>query len=150
MQEKHNPSAMIRSLLSLQRLAVLGTGSEAGPYSSLVAFSATRDMRHIFFVTGRATRKYGNLKRDSRVSLLLDNRSNRETDFHLAAAATAVGTATEMRGEPKRTGLRRFLRKHPQLREFAASPNCALFRIRVRTYYVVSRFQQVMELHIRS
>ena len=141
---------MIRSLLSLQRLGVLGTSSETGPYANLVAFAATRDMRHILFATTRATRKYRNLKRDSRVSLLVDSRSNREADFHLATAATAVGTARETIGAEKRKCLRMFLRKHPDLLDFAASPNCALFRIRVRTYYVVNRFQEVIELHLRS
>lgn len=141
---------MIQCLLSLQRLGVLGTSSETGPYASLVAFAATRDVRHLVFATPRATRKYGNLKRDSRVSLLVDSRSNSEADFHLATAATAVGTAIETMGAEKRKCLRMFLRKHPSLMDFAASPNCALFRIRVRTYYVVSRFQEATELHLRS
>ena len=150
MPEKHNPSAMVRSLLSTQRLGVLGTSGETGPYASLVAFAATRDMRHIVFATARTTRKYGNLKRDARVSLLIDSRSNRKADFHLATAATATGTAKETMGAEKRNCLRRFVKKHPNLKDFAASPNCALFRICVRTYYVVNRFQEVMELHIRS
>ena len=141
---------MIRSLLSLQRLGVLGTSSETGPYASLVAFAATGDMRHILFATSRATRKYANLKRDSRVSLLVDSRSNREADFRLATAATVTGTARETTGAEKRMCLRMFLRKHPNLKDFAASPSCALFRIRARKYYVVNRFQEVMELHVRS
>ena len=150
MQKKRSPSAMIRSLLSLQRLGVLGTSSETGPYANLVAFASTRDMRHLLFATARTTRKYNNLKRDSRVSLLVDSRSNREADFHLAIATTATGTARELRGAEKRKCLRMFLRKHPHLKDFAASPNCALFRIRVRTYYVVNRFQEAMELRPRS
>ena len=150
MQRERSPKAMIKSLLSLQRLGILGTSSETGPYASLVVFAATRDMRHLVFATPRATRKYGNLKRDARVSLLVDSRSNRKADFHLAMAATAVGTATETMGAEKRQGLRMFLRKHPDLVDFAASPNCTLFRIRVRTYYVVNRFQETMELHLRS
>lgn len=150
MQRKRSPRTLIRSLLSLQRLGVLGTSSETGPYASLVAFAATRDMRHLVFATFRATRKYNNLKRDSRVSLLVDSRSNAVTDFQLAAAVTAVGTAKETHGAEKRRCLCMFLRKHPDLLDFAASPNGALFRIRVRTYYVVNRFQEVIELNLRS
>lgn len=149
MQKKRSPSTMIRSLLSSQRLGVLGTSSETGPYASLVAFAATRDTRHIIFATARGTRKYRNLKRDSRVSFLVDSRSNREADFRVATAATAVGRAIETIGAEKRKWLRMFLKKHPHLEDFAASPNCAMFRIRVRTYYLVNRFQEVIEMHLR-
>lgn len=147
---KTTPRATVRSLLTTQRLAVLCTGGERGPYASLVAFAATRDMRRIFFATPRATRKYDNLKQDPRVSLLMDSRSNRETDFRLAAAATASGVAGEARGKERESALRLFLRKHPSLREFLTSPDCALFGVDVARYGVVDRFQRVAEVRIQG
>lgn len=143
------PTATVRSLLATQRLAVLCTIGENGPCANIVAFAAARDMRRILFATKRATRKYGNLTRDPRVSFLIDSRSNREADFRLAAAATAIGFAKETGGAAKQASLRLFLRKHPKLREFASSPDCALFSIHVGTYSVVDRFQRVAELRIR-
>jgi hypothetical protein len=36
------------------------------------------------------------------------------------------------------------------LKEFVSSPTCALLKMDVETYYVVSRFQNVLELHIKK
>jgi hypothetical protein len=78
----------------------------------------------------------------------VDNRSNEESDFHDAIAATATGIAHELKGKEKEVFLERYLNKHPYLREFVSSPTCAFFRITVNAYYVVTRFQKVMELHV--
>ena len=42
-----------------------------------------------------------------------------------------------------------FLRRHPHLRPFASAPTSALIDLAVDTYYIVSRFQNVTELHMR-
>ena len=42
-----------------------------------------------------------------------------------------------------------FLTRHPHLRPFASSPTSALVELEVDTYYIVSRFQNVTELHMR-
>jgi len=75
------------------------------------------------------------------VSLLLDNRSNREEDFAEAAAATILGTAREVAGEERESCLALFLGKHPCLSSFTRSPNSAVFRVDVEATYVVTRFQ---------
>lgn len=142
MRQRQSPSAIVRSLLTTQRLGVLGTSGEAGPYASLVAFAASRDLKSIFFATARTTRKYGNLSRDPRVSLLVDSRSNSEADFRLAAAVTATGKATETKGTQKLKGVQTLLRKHPQLRSFVASSDCAILVIRVGAYYAVDQFRE--------
>jgi hypothetical protein len=41
-----------------------------------------------------------------------------------------------------------YLAKHPHLKEFVSSPTCALIKVRVQKYYVVSKFQNVQELHM--
>lgn len=138
----------VRDLLQSQQLAVLATHNQGQPYASLVAFAATGDLREIYFATSRSTRKYANLTADPRVAMLVDSRSNEVSDFHQAAAATMVGEAREV-GERERDSISRiYLSRHPHLEEFVGSPTCALLRVRVRTYFVVSKFQNVMELHI--
>jgi nitroimidazol reductase NimA-like FMN-containing flavoprotein (pyridoxamine 5'-phosphate oxidase superfamily) len=139
---------MVGELLASQPLAVLATHSDAGPYASLVAFAATDDLRHLLFATTRATRKFANLTADSRVAFLVDNRSNQESDFHEAVAATIMGSAEEVRSADRERLLGVYLGKHPHLREFVTSPTCAFFSVEVRTYYVVTRFQEVVELRI--
>ena len=139
---------LIRDLLESQRLAVLSTQDHGQPYSNLMAIAATDDLRHLLFATTRATRKYANLMADSRVAVLVDNRQNDVSDFAEAAALTALGKAWELQGAERQQFLKVYLEKHPNLEEFVTSPNCALLRIKVDKYIVVTRFQEVREIQI--
>jgi heme iron utilization protein len=98
--------------------------------------------------TGRATRKHMNLMGESRVSLLIDTRSNREEDFHTAAAITILGNAAEASDTERSSFQQLYLARHPYLATFIEAPTTALFVIRVRHYLLVNRFQHVMELHL--
>jgi len=138
----------VRDLLRTQKLAVLSTHRSGQPYASLVAFVASEDLKHLYFATARATRKYHNLNIDPRAAMLMDSRSNLEADIHTAVAVTAIGTAGEVREQEKDQGARLYLSKHPYLQDFIRAESCALIRVAVETYYLVSRFQQVMELRI--
>lgn len=140
----------LKALFSSQGLAVLSTHDHGQPYCNLVAFASTEDLKFLVFATTRATRKFANIDEDSRVSMLIDNRSNRVSDFHEAMAVTATGHASEMLGPAKDALLKVYLGKHPHLEDFVMSPTCALMCIEVKTYYVVSRFQHVLVLHIRE
>ena len=128
-----------------QPLAVLATASAAAPYASLVAIAMTPDLRRLYFATPRATRKAANLAGNRQVALLLDNRSNVLTDFTRGAAATILGSAEELRGAGRASGLDFFLGRHPHLAEFTASPGTALFMVTVARISLVTRFQQVMD-----
>jgi nitroimidazol reductase NimA-like FMN-containing flavoprotein (pyridoxamine 5'-phosphate oxidase superfamily) len=139
---------LIRNLLESQRLAVLSTQNRGQPYSNIVAIAATDDLRHLLFATTRATRKYANLMADSRVAVLVDNRRNDPADFVEAAALTALGKAWEVQGAERQQFLQVYLKKHPYLEDFVASPTCALLRIRVDKYIMVTRFQEVREIQI--
>jgi heme iron utilization protein len=148
MQDSSETLALIRDLLESQRLAVLSTQDHGQPYSNLMAIAATDDLRHLVFATTRATRKYANLMADSRVAVLVDNRQNDPADFVVAAAFTALGKAWEVQGAERQQFLKVYLARHPYLEEFAASPTCALLRVRVNKYIVVTRFQEVREIQM--
>ncbi|TKB12246.1 pyridoxamine 5'-phosphate oxidase family protein [Desulforhopalus sp. IMCC35007] len=138
----------IQGLLASQRLAVLSTQRDGQPYSSLMAFAFTTDLASIVVATGKSTRKHQNLLQESRVSLLVDNRTNSESDFHSAEALTVIGKA-QMIEEAERLGLEQiYLQRHPFLQEFLASPSTAFLKIAVSRYLLVSRFQDVMEYKI--
>jgi len=136
---------MIGELLASQGFAVLATQGAGGPHTSLVAFAATEDLRHLVFATERDTRKFANLAADPRVALLVDDRSHRETDLVEATAMTAAGRAREAQGEERERLAALLLRKHPALAPFVAEPGCALVTITVEVYQVVTRFQSVVE-----
>ena len=138
----------VGELFERQKLAVLSTHNQGQPYASLVVFAATEDLKHLFFATTRATRKYDNIFHDPRVALLIDSRSNQESDIHVAVAVTATGRAEEVGEKEKEASLKVYLAKNPHMKAFVLSPTCALFRVKVETYFMVSKFQKVFELHI--
>ena len=140
----------LKKLLQSQPLAVLATQNRGQPYASLIAFASSDDLKSLYFATTRSTRKYANLSGDSRVAVLVDNRSNKASDFRWAMAATATGKAKEVNARKREKALDLYLAKHPHLREFVHSPTCALCEIRVQTFFVVTRFQSVVEVHVRA
>ncbi len=142
----------IAKLLLSQKLAVLASQTPEGTaYASLIAFAATEDLQNIVMATPRATRKFANIKHNPKVSLLIDDRSNNEQDFHDAQAVTVMGSVAEIDLDASQNDLAPlYLSKHPYLEDFLRSPSTAFMVISVWRYYLVSRFQEVMELHIRD
>jgi heme iron utilization protein len=138
---------VLQELCRSQPLAALATDAGSHPYVSLVAVAVTDDLRHLYFATPRATRKWSNLARNPQVSLLLDNRTNQVSDFRRAVAATLLGTAQEIDGTTRDQGLMIYLSRHPHLADFVASPTCALLQVQIDRIYLVTRFQNVMEFH---
>lgn len=136
----------IRTLLDSQIQAVLATQHQQQPYTSLMAFAVTPDLRSIVFATYRATRKYANLLANPRASLLIDNRCNDSADYRNAVAISAQGAVREVDAERYAELLELYAGKHPQLRDFVTAAGCALLQLDVECYYVVSQFQNVAEL----
>ena len=138
----------IRELLINQKLGVLSTHHSGQPYASLIAFAGKEDLKEIYFVTPKTTRKFENLSVDSRVAILINSSLNMDSDFHEAVAVTALGSGREIDGHAKDEALRAYLSKHPYLEAFATSPTCAVVGVTIKTYVMVRNFQHVMELHI--
>lgn len=139
---------LVLKLLNKQSYGVLGTNHKGHPYASLVAFTASKEGRFLFFATTRATRKYLNLAADDQVALLVDNRTGQAQALYEAAAVTAYGTATEIAAAEHAEALQSYLARHPQLKTFVSSPTTAIFRIRVECYHLVERFQNVTEFRM--
>ncbi len=148
MEKTEEIKQRLRELFNSQNLAVLATHNAGQPYASLVAFVATDDLKQIYFVTPRATRKFANLSKDHRVAFLINSSTNQAEDFHRAIAVTAVGIAEEITGQLRQKIQEQYLAKHPHLTDFVKSPSCALVEVTTRAYYMVKNFQTVMELHI--
>ena len=143
---KENPiKEEISRLFNTQNLAVAATDMNGLPYTSLVAFAADTDLEYILFATFKDTRKFGNILRNEKISLLVDNRKNLNSDFHQTVAVTIEGKATilDMNDESSKEFMELYLEKHGYLDSFLNSPNCALIRIDVEKYHFVSRFQNV-------
>jgi nitroimidazol reductase NimA-like FMN-containing flavoprotein (pyridoxamine 5'-phosphate oxidase superfamily) len=148
MEKTEDIQKHIRDLFASQNLAVLATHSHEQPYASLVAFVGSEDLKYLYFVTPKTTRKFANLAADPRVAVLINSSTNQTADFHQAISVTAVGDAEEVTGADREQWLPLYLAKHPHLVEFAQSPTCALVRVTARSYYLVKNFQKVLELHL--
>jgi nitroimidazol reductase NimA-like FMN-containing flavoprotein (pyridoxamine 5'-phosphate oxidase superfamily) len=150
MDNREQMAAVLQDLFAAQRFAVLATQEENQPYLSLMAFAATSDLRHLLFAMERQTRKYANLQAHPRTAVLIDNRSNQSADTHTAIAVTVLGVAQEVTGTAIDDLLRLYLAKHPHLADFTRLPSCALVRVKVDAYYLVSKFQEVKELRFEE
>jgi nitroimidazol reductase NimA-like FMN-containing flavoprotein (pyridoxamine 5'-phosphate oxidase superfamily) len=139
---------VVSDLLSKQQLGVLATQHDGESYASLVGFVASDDLRSLAFATMRTTRKFTYLTAAPSVAMLIDNRSHRSEDFFEAIAVTATGQVAEVDVAERRELLERYMARFPHLADFVKSPNCALLEIAVETYFLVTNFQNVMELHI--
>ena len=136
----------MQGLLETQRSAALATQERGQPYISLMAFAATPDLKTIVMATDRYTRKYANLMVEPRVALLVDNRGNVPADTLEAVAVTVLGEAAEAAPAEREHLLALLVERHPHLKAFATAATSALIAVRVVTYIVVQRFEEVREL----
>lgn len=135
----------IRNLLLSHNLGVLATAGERYPYTSLVGFIVTDDLRTLIFATLRDTRKFQGLTKNPDVSFLVTSQRNNMDDFKDADALTVLGAARPIESD---TGMYKtlFLQKFPFLKHFIEDPNCSLVAITVHRYIWVTRFQEVTEI----
>ena len=149
MNDLKSVRSAIEILFADQRLAVLSTCSADGhPYASLVCVVAEADLSGVHFATTRATRKFANLSAEPRAALLVENSRNRQSDIYEAMAVTAIGTVQEVDSAAAGTARELYRQRHPQLEAFVTAPSTALLRLAVKSYYLVNRFQKVMEYHV--
>ncbi|HPC46966.1 MAG TPA: pyridoxamine 5'-phosphate oxidase family protein [Deltaproteobacteria bacterium] len=145
---KERLETLLRELFSSQRLAVLATCAEDKAHGSLVAFAATRDLKAMVFATMRKTRKFANLSQNPDAALVIDSRTNTVEDFTRALAVTANGRTREVPDEDLREALDLYLTRHPTLAGFVTSPGCALVRLDVESYRIVTSFRDPVEFLI--
>lgn len=149
MDDLKTTQSAIETLFSGQNLAVLSTCSADGhPYASLVCVVADANLSGIYFATSRNTRKFSNLTAEPRVAMLVENSQNRQSDIYEAMAVTALGTVRETHGHEAQAAHELYKARHAQLESFIDAPSTAMLRMAVKTYYLVNRFQKVIEYHV--
>lgn len=130
----------IGKLFEEQRFAVIATQGKTEPYTNLVSFSVGRDFKKIYFPTSKNTIKFKNLSENSRISILVDDRGNKPKDIKNAMTVTAVGKTSVIKNSKI---VNDFLKKHPYLKEFVSSNDCAMIEIDIEKYIIVNNFQEV-------
>jgi nitroimidazol reductase NimA-like FMN-containing flavoprotein (pyridoxamine 5'-phosphate oxidase superfamily) len=124
----------VRQVLYTNRFAVLATESESQPHASFIAITAMDDLLQLFFATYRNTRKYTNLKHNENVSILFEYKNDTRQEITIL---TAFGKAKEVEVANSGAILATHLLRHPELKIFLLSSDCALFQVRVEAYQLV-------------
>ena len=143
MESKFLLKKSIKKILQKQKLAVLATRGDLYPYTTLVAYAYSDDIRFIFFATMKHTRKYNHIVNHPYASLLIDSRSNSSKDFKDAVAITIMGHTLSQENASYRI---HYLQRFPYLKDFMADPQTELIIIKVTRYIYVQQFQEVLEL----
>jgi heme iron utilization protein len=137
----------LKVLNTQEYFAVLATDDGRRPYTSLVSFALTPDMKRIIFATPKKTRKYSNIIHSANVALLIDSRSKRKKSLMETEAITIIGMAKPVRkGKAWDEFAKIFLMKHPDLEEFINFSTTALMAVDIAQCVHVSRFQTVSVL----
>ena len=140
----------ITTLLDSQMLAVLSTQSRDQPYASLIAFSASDTLEHLFFLTPNTTRKYEHLITNPKVAILVNNSVNKADDIYNAVSVTGIGTAAVVETSDRTQLLNVYLKKHPHLKGFSKAPTTAFICVAMKRYFMVNQFQNVIEIQVKS
>lgn len=148
MYTKNQAFTKIKNILNSQLFGVIATKGEIYPYATLVGFTTNEDYSELIFATIRETRKYRNIDKKPGVSFLIDNRTNNTLDIQEAVALTILGNAREISDNEYKKYQSLLLGKHPYLKDFVLAPNCALIKVNIDRYVMVSNFQNVIELEM--
>ena len=136
----------IRELCQGEDFAVLATQGNDQPYTSLIGFVTTPDLKYVAFATPKQTRKYFLLESNKRVAFMVDNRASQLGSINYISAVTITGKArflTEVQEEEHWGGM--LIEKHPYLTDFIKSSATAIVVVEVYRYFYVRRFQEVAE-----
>ena len=120
---------LLKELLHSQITGVIATEKDHQPYTNLVAFSFSENLKNFFFATPINTTKYKNLAGNPHVSLLIDTRKNNREDFSDSAAVTVLGTCRGL----------------PGLREFLKNEMIAIMEIAVHKYIITNGLNATAE-----
>ena len=134
----------IQKLLNTTGFAVLATENAGQPHTSLIAITPIDEGHRLVFATYRNTRKFANLMKNQRVSVLIDGRSSENpggtsSNFVLSA----IGHAQEVHATTHPYLLGAHLQKHPDLATFTQTPDCVMVEVVVATYQVVRGIDDV-------
>lgn len=144
-QSEFDAKTATERVMSTELYGVLATQNNGHPYTSLVAYANSSDLKHIIFTTPKTTRKHAFLESCHHVAFQVDNRPKEIKSLMVIESLTATGSAHEI--NPKEKDYQKFkgllLDRHHYLEHFLASPSSALYCINVNHFFHVVRFQEV-------
>jgi len=120
-------------------LCVLATVSEGKPHCSLMSYISDEKGQEIYLISHKQTKKYVNLLKNPKVSLLIDTREEKKGQRRIdIKALTVSGEFQTIKDFGKKEFIRtKFLKRHPHLADFLNDPGAEIFSIRIKSFQLL-------------
>ena len=121
-------------------LGVLATCVEDKPYCSLMTYVVDPEREHrVYLVMQSGTRKFENMIGNPNISLLVDNRRERDRSHEAdITALTVLGRARVVRDPAARVRIIEIMAgRHPHLREVTHQPDTEVVEIQAQAYLLL-------------
>lgn len=139
MSDAAAPGTVIRRLLRSERQAALGTVmADGAAYVSLVMLAVEHDASPLLLLSDLADHTK-NLRREPRVSLLIDGTSGMQSP--LAGARATIMGRIERRDDAR--ALARYTARHPDAAGYAGFADFNLYRVTVERAHLVAGFGRI-------
>jgi nitroimidazol reductase NimA-like FMN-containing flavoprotein (pyridoxamine 5'-phosphate oxidase superfamily) len=129
----------VKELLTDNSLCVLCTASDDLPYCSLMTYMLSADLKTVYMVTVRESRKYKNLMANKSVSLLVDNRQRLVfPSDETIASVTFKGVIKHLDPVESQVASIQLAERHAELKEILQSPDSVIFGIELKTFLLLN------------
>jgi nitroimidazol reductase NimA-like FMN-containing flavoprotein (pyridoxamine 5'-phosphate oxidase superfamily) len=120
----------INALILRKDSCVLATTDGETPHCSLMAYIPDKSGERLYLVTSSASRKYQNIRRHPRVSLLIDTRGDQQRK--LTQAVTVTGTCEILEDTAKIAAVKaEFVRQHVHLDDLLRKDDVAVMCVQI-------------------
>lgn len=129
----------VKEMLHDNALCVLCTVSGGIPHCSLMTYVLGDDLKTVYMVTVRGSRKYRNLLENSDVSLLIDNRQRLAVSSdEPVASITFEGIHKQLDSVESESARIHFADRHGELKEILQNPDSVVFGIELKTFLLLN------------
>lgn len=139
--EPFDPAQTAKRLVREARMGALASlRADGAPYASLVTVATAADNAPLLLLS-RLARHTENIRRDPRVSLLIDERSGADP-----LRGARVSVAGRIAPTDEASAARRFLARHPTASGYASFADFQFWRFEVESAHLVAGFGRIVEL----
>jgi hypothetical protein len=133
----------IEGALQTSQFAVLATEGKGQPHASLIAITPFAGFRQLIFATYRNTLKYRNLIHNSKVAVLIEGRDVNLKDPNGSIVLTIIGHTEEISIAENEAAYQAHLKRHPKMKSFMLSSDCALITVIAQSYQIVNGIDDI-------
>lgn len=128
--------AKLETILRQNSLCVLCTKAAGSPYCSLMTYLPSDDLRVLYLISTRESRKFKNLLANPRVSVLVDSRQYPTAGANIVSV-TFTGLFQPLADAEAERVKTAFAREHPELTEILNHPDSVIFAVKLTSYLLL-------------